>query len=160
MNFDEIFKTNNENEEPNYFTILGVDLSSTADQIDAEFRLRARELHPDKNVSVDASKLVGVHFTLVPDRQFQLLNRARQVLTDPTLSEQYRCWFNSGIVIPFERWLALKDQFKTCMHWSFGLADRSKTLTLTEDAKVSPLTHVPRQCDPGDILHRFRNYQI
>ncbi|THD25945.1 J domain-containing protein [Fasciola hepatica] len=148
MNFDEIFKTNNENEEPNYFTILGVDSSSTADQIDAEFRLRARELHPDKNVSVDAN------------RQFQLLNRARQVLTDPTLSEQYRCWFNSGIMIPFERWLALKDQFKTCMHWSFGLADRGKTLTLAEDAKVSPLTHAPRQCDPGDILHRFRNYQI
>ncbi|KAA0190957.1 hypothetical protein FBUS_03321 [Fasciolopsis buskii] len=144
MNLDELIEVNN---EPDYFTVLGVDPSSTIEQIDAEFRLKARTIHPDKNASNDAN------------RQFQLLNRAREVLTNPKLREDYKCWFNSGLEIQFERWLAVKDHFQTCMHWSFGPADRGQMLTSHEDKGFSTKQFI-RQTDSGDILRRFRNYQI
>lgn len=58
------------------------------------------------------------------------------------------------------------------MHWSFGPADRGQMLTSHED-KGNLLTSFAwfcfqgfstkqfiRQTDSGDILRRFRNYQI
>ncbi|VDP79289.1 unnamed protein product [Echinostoma caproni] len=103
MDLDDIFTANPKKCEPNYFYVLGVSPSSTVDQIDAEFRVKARELHPDKNLHEDT----------ITEIQFQLLNRAREVLTDPILSKQYGCWLDAGIGIPFEKWLLMKNQFQT-----------------------------------------------
>ncbi|KAA3678772.1 uncharacterized protein DEA37_0008996, partial [Paragonimus westermani] len=44
---------------------------------------------------------------------FQNLSRAHEVLTDPQLRKQYDTWLASGIYIPFDKWLAMRNQFHT-----------------------------------------------
>ncbi|MDE2063489.1 MAG: J domain-containing protein [Bradyrhizobium sp.] len=57
--------------------ILGVSQHATATEIKAAYRTRAKELHPDRNQAQDASA------------QFRLLNKAYEVLSDPTSRASY-----------------------------------------------------------------------
>lgn len=60
-----------------YYSILGLPLNADAAAIKAAFRRKAMELHPDRSNSSDATK------------QFQLLNEAYGVLSDPASRAQY-----------------------------------------------------------------------
>lgn len=60
-----------------YYRILGVDQSATVDSLKKAFRAKAQALHPDKNRSEQAT------------RQFQLLNKAYQVLSNPKTRAEY-----------------------------------------------------------------------
>jgi len=60
-----------------YYAILGVPTNASASDIKAAFRRKATELHPDRNKATDAT------------RQFQLLNEAYGVLSDPNSRAQY-----------------------------------------------------------------------
>lgn len=60
-----------------YYDILGVPRSATDAEIKRAFRQRARQLHPDVNTSPDAT------------RQFQQVNEAYQVLSDPLRRSTY-----------------------------------------------------------------------
>ncbi|WP_300210428.1 J domain-containing protein [Bradyrhizobium sp.] len=56
---------------------MGVSQHATATEIKAAYRTRAKELHPDRNQAQDASA------------QFRLLNKAYEVLSDPTSRASY-----------------------------------------------------------------------
>ncbi|TGZ72458.1 hypothetical protein CRM22_002076 [Opisthorchis felineus] len=135
-----------------YYKILGVDSSSTVEQIEAEFRLKAREFHPDKSDNPDSTF------------QFQAINRAKQVLTDPKLRKQYECWKSSGLNIPFERWLLLKDQFHTCMHWCAVSNNADKMLPPADALSVSsghgPFAVIQEHNPCNNLLSQFRAYKI
>ncbi len=60
-----------------YYAILGIDRSASADEIKRAFRRKAREFHPDVNKSPDA------------EERFKEVNEAYDVLSDPTKKEQY-----------------------------------------------------------------------
>jgi hypothetical protein len=60
-----------------YYAILGVSPSASAADIKAAFRRRAMELHPDRNKSSNAT------------RDFQHLNEAYSVLSEPAARAQY-----------------------------------------------------------------------
>ena len=60
-----------------YYAILGLALDADAAAIKAAFRRRAMELHPDRNEAANATE------------QFQLLNEACSVLSDPATRAQY-----------------------------------------------------------------------
>ena len=60
-----------------YYAILGLALDADAAAIKAAFRRRAMELHPDRNEAANATE------------QFQLLNEAYGVLSDPATRAQY-----------------------------------------------------------------------
>jgi curved DNA-binding protein CbpA len=70
-----------------YYTVLDVPHSASAAEIHHAFRDLARKLHPDVNHSPDAT------------REFQELNEAYQVLTDPAL----RAAYDRTAIAPSER---------------------------------------------------------
>ncbi|MDH1700617.1 J domain-containing protein [Comamonas terrigena] len=66
------------NKDPKgYYAILGISLSADASEIKAAYRRKAMELHPDRNPSPNATS------------QFQLLNEALAILSDPSSRAQY-----------------------------------------------------------------------
>ncbi|MBF3764874.1 J domain-containing protein [Burkholderia pseudomallei] len=66
------------NKDPKgYYAILGVAPNADAAEIKATYRRKAMELHPDRNKAVNATE------------QFQLLNEAYGVLSDPATRAQY-----------------------------------------------------------------------
>ncbi|KAF7259838.1 hypothetical protein EG68_02648 [Paragonimus skrjabini miyazakii] len=136
-----------------YYDLLGVDPDSSIEQIETEFRLKAREFHPDKNMCTDSTTI------------FQNLTRAREVLTDPQLRKNYDTWLASGIHIPFDKWLAMKNQFHTCMHWSMASGTPQKMLLM--DAADCQSNRASRSCgsskteaSASNLLNLFRAYKI
>ena len=87
-----------------YYSILGCDPSSSDSQILAEYRVRARECHPDKES--------GSH------HKFQKIQAAKETLLDPEMRPQYDSWRQAGLAISFQNWLALRASVKTGMHWA------------------------------------------
>ncbi len=65
------------NDPLGYYRILGVDPSAPVDQIKKAFQANAQEIHPDKNLSANAT------------RKFQQLNEAYQILGDPDSRSKY-----------------------------------------------------------------------
>lgn len=67
----------------NYYEILGVSNTATADQIKASFRQLSHKWHPDKfGDKSDAEKKTA-------EAQFKKINNAYEVLSDPTQRESY-----------------------------------------------------------------------
>ena len=60
-----------------YYAILGLSLTASAADIKAAYRRRAKELHPDRETSPNATK------------EFQHLNEAYSILSDPFARAQY-----------------------------------------------------------------------
>nr|CAH7728643.1 unnamed protein product [Callosobruchus chinensis] len=85
-------------EEEDYYAILGCDENSTIEQIQAEYKVRALQYHPDKN---EGNKEA--------EQKFQLLNEAKDVLCTPEKKCLYDKWKNSGIAISYKQWLGMKE---------------------------------------------------
>ena len=60
-----------------YYAVLGVAPDASVADIEASYRERVKETHPDRNDAPDASE------------QFQRVKRAREVLTDPDERDRY-----------------------------------------------------------------------
>ncbi|KRY14553.1 DnaJ -like protein subfamily C member 12 [Trichinella patagoniensis] len=79
---------------------------SKMEQIVAEFRVRAKKIHPDKN-----SKSTSAN------EDFARLSRAKEILTDPHLRKSYDLWRNAGLNIPFDDWLRKANALRSSVHW-------------------------------------------
>jgi len=60
-----------------YYAVMGLTSIASDEHIKAAYRRRAMDLHPDRNPNKDTT------------RQFQFLNEAYEVLSDPTLRAEY-----------------------------------------------------------------------
>lgn len=76
---------NNQSTNRDFYAILGVSRSADAAAIKKAYRLKAREYHPDANPGKDTTE------------QFQEVNRAYEVLTDPDLKRKYDMFGEQGI---------------------------------------------------------------
>ncbi|XP_065342643.1 J domain-containing protein-like [Cloeon dipterum] len=158
------------NEKEDYYQILGCDESSSVEQITAEYKARALQLHPDKN---DGDK--------ESEARFQLLKEARDVLTDPEKKTLYDKWRGSGIAISFKQWMNMKDSVQQSMHWSIP---KTKDRMLEEGSSTGGVAAVAREDkrraseggpnirwgvkgsvpwkseSPSEVVSKFRNYEI
>jgi len=103
-----------------YFDILGCSENSTAEQIAVEYRIRALKCHPDKNPGNEEAHV-----------QFQKLQEAKDILTDPDLRRQYDRWRQCEMCIPFKTWLSMQNRCTTTMHWA-----KPKAQTMLEGGKL------------------------
>ncbi|XP_050691521.1 J domain-containing protein-like [Eriocheir sinensis] len=156
----------------NFYTILGCDPSSSVEQIQTEYKVRALQFHPDKNPD-DAEA----------EARFQELQVAKETLTDPEKRTQYDRWLNSGLTISYETWLGMKGHMTTTLHWA---TPNTKGRMLDEGASQAPQPRpggrrsseqgllygrnqegvkISRptggwERDSSDVIRKFRNYEI
>uniref|UniRef100_UPI00358EDF2A dnaJ homolog subfamily C member 12 isoform X1 n=1 Tax=Myxine glutinosa TaxID=7769 RepID=UPI00358EDF2A len=89
-----------------YYHLIGCNEFSSMEQILTEYKIRVLQCHPDKHPDNPTA-----------DKQFRMLQRAREVLGDPEMRAQYDEWCHAGIALHFEQWLALGSSVKSSMHW-------------------------------------------
>ncbi|CAG9772638.1 unnamed protein product [Ceutorhynchus assimilis] len=95
------------NDMEDYYAILGCNENSSVEQINQEYKIRALQCHPDKNAGDKEM-----------EEKFQLLNEAKETLTNPEKKALYDKWKNSGISMGYKQWLGMKDHVQQSMHWS------------------------------------------
>ncbi|XP_042891847.1 J domain-containing protein-like isoform X1 [Penaeus japonicus] len=172
--------------DENYYTVLGCDPSSSVEQIQAEYKVRALQLHPDKNPDDPEA-----------EEKFQKLQIAKDTLCDPEQRVKYDKWLNSGLAISYEQWSGMPPM-TTTLHWATpntkermlepgtsqaqagGQAGQphapppvSKPGSRRASEQVSHILHgrtketvrVPRpsevwERDTSEVMKKFRNYEI
>ncbi|KAH3861632.1 dnaJ homolog subfamily C member 12-like [Dreissena polymorpha] len=168
----DVFEDNDED----FYAILGCDELSSKEQIIAEYRARVLHCHPDKHPGeVDKAA------------EFERIQTAKDVLTDDEKRQNYDKWRHSGISIPFSKWCNMRGAVHTSMHWatpkketmlegSCHLAEMEQTHSHVIDSKCEDLNDVftatdrysmktvpstPWQREPAsEMLRKFRNYEI
>ncbi|OUC44929.1 putative DnaJ domain protein [Trichinella nativa] len=109
------------------------------EQIVAEFRVRAKKLHPDKN-----SKSTSAN------EDFARLSRAKEILTDPHLRKSYDLWRNAGLNIPFDDWLRKANALRSSVHWFH----ESPTLSIESSSQYA------NKFSSGDIFYLLFQLQM
>ena len=94
-----------------FYTLLGCNETSSAEQISTEFKLLARKHHPDKVSDLDGKEAAEKHFIL--------LKRAKEVLLDADMRQKYDQW-RAGfrMWISFDDWLKVQSRVHTSIHWA------------------------------------------
>merc|ERR1712154_566061 len=122
-----------------YYSVLGCDPSSSEEQIRTEFRLRARQSHPDK----DGNK-----------EEFQVLQEAKDTLLDRARRTLYDKWRASGLEISYSQWESLKETVQTSMHWASPRTER--TIPEGQENKENTASSQDQEqgAEPGGRLRR------
>lgn len=111
--------------------------------------MRALQLHPDKNPDPKSAE------------KFQLLQTAKDTLTDEKLRRSYNIWLNSGIQVPFEQWQGERGH---SMHWApprqmkLSLKHRGGVYAEKNEAESSKETNAIGSS--SSLLEKFRRYEI
>lgn len=160
------------NPDDDFYTLLGCDEHSTAEQITAEFKLLALQYHPDKN---DGDKEA--------EAKFQQLKEAKETLCDPSKRALYDKWRQSGIAMGYKQWLGMKDHVQQSMHWSKPntkdrmIGEGEVTARASGPSSLGPATSAARRASeggaalwgrwgggnqepPSEVISKFRNYEI
>ncbi|KAK3869905.1 hypothetical protein Pcinc_024819 [Petrolisthes cinctipes] len=156
----------------NYYVTLGCDPNSSVEQIQAEYKVRALQFHPDKNPDNPDAEL-----------EFQKLQIAKDTLSDPEQRVKYDRWLNSGIGISYEKWCGMKQHMTTTLHWaSPNTKDRMVEAGGSQAPHPKPggrrsseqgllygrgmdnvNISMPKgtwERDSSDVIRKFRNYEI
>ncbi|XP_020602696.1 dnaJ homolog subfamily C member 12-like [Orbicella faveolata] len=162
----------NKIKKDDFYALLGCDELASTDQINAEFRQKAKLLHPDKNP--------GDHNTA---KLFERLQNARNVLCNEESRKRYDFWRRSGIAVPYEQWVELSGAVHTSLHWAAKprkelMLDhrkddpqeefldenlKAKRLKLSNDAILSISKSQDRRrwtSKRGTHISKFRRYEI
>jgi len=165
--------------EQDYYSVLGCHSSSTDEQILTEYRVRAKETHPDKEGNTE---------------DFQTIQEAKETLLNKAKRTMYDKWRSAGIGVSFNQWESMKESVQTSMHWATPRnermlpegeekqiePEREKEMTENEDnfkenfdhqdKKVKPKlsrqdsSHptivIMNKCNHEELRKKFRNYEI
>lgn len=162
----------NEIKKDDFYALLDCDELASTDQINAEFRQKAKLLHPDKNPGDQKTA-----------KLFERLQNARNILCNEESRRRYDFWRRSGIAVPYEQWIALSGAVHTSLHWAakprkelmldYRKDDpqkefldenlKAKQLKVSEDAifSMSKSRHRPGWTSKrGTRISKFRRYEI
>ncbi|ESO84089.1 hypothetical protein LOTGIDRAFT_177577 [Lottia gigantea] len=159
-----------------FYAILGCDPSATEEQIISEYRARVIECHPDKNPDDPQAAA-----------RFQLLQRAKDVLSDPSTRVNYDRWRRSQLAISYQQWCNMAPTHRST-HWACSKPQPMlhDTVTSSENQPHTPTTSstntTPKwkqgflnlsitasvpitnihwfRDSPSDMIQKFRNYEI
>lgn len=167
---DELLNSDPKKED-NYYQILGCDPTSSVEQIQAEYKIRALQFHPDKNPEDPSA-----------EAHFQKLQIAKDTVTDPEKRIKYDRWLNSGISVSYEQWCGMKQHMTTNLHWATpNTKDRMLDCGSSQSGAPRPghrrsseqgILHGRSQDfkisrpsegwerDTSDVMKKFRNYEI
>ncbi|GMR47984.1 hypothetical protein PMAYCL1PPCAC_18179, partial [Pristionchus mayeri] len=130
------------------YKILGCDETSSKDQILTEYRVRAREMHPDK--SGDQHNKIA----------FLQVQEAMAVLGDEVRRSRYNEWIHSPLPLTFDQFEKNIDTVKQSTHW----ATVPTTPMISGDEKNN-FSHIGiegwnKNRYQSDSARKFRDYQI
>lgn len=156
-------------DEDDYYKILGCDQSCTMDQINAEYKVLAKEYHPDKRPNdPEASEM------------FSKIQKAREVLGSRDSRADYDKWRRSGLTISYSTWQEKQGHAHVSLHWALkkqpqpALED-STLESIQNSSYLTQESHTPniskvgapyfedfgwRRDTGNELLRKFRNYQI
>uniref|UniRef100_H2YCA0 J domain-containing protein n=1 Tax=Ciona savignyi TaxID=51511 RepID=H2YCA0_CIOSA len=135
-----------------YYEILGCNELSNTEQILTEYRIKAKQIHPDKNKTESGLKA---------NAEFAKLQKAKEVLTNPKLRKEYNFWKSSGLSISFELWKSMQAQTKTTMHWAHKVKYNPMLESTGENKDCHQTSSTFSENTPSEeILKQFRNYKI
>ncbi|KAK6170870.1 hypothetical protein SNE40_019163 [Patella caerulea] len=116
---DDILKYEKDDSE-NFYSLLGCDELSSEEQIVAEYKARVNGCHPDKNPDDPTAA-----------ERFIRIQKAKEVLTDPSRRIKYDRWRKSGLSISYSQWCNMGPTHMS-MHWA-----SSKTQPMISHATTS-----------------------
>ncbi|CAD5120963.1 unnamed protein product [Dimorphilus gyrociliatus] len=132
-----------------YYTILGCCEKSSIEQICSEYKARALRCHPDKCNNCPEK-----------EKEFQLLQMAKSVLTDPVKRKDYDCWRNSGLAICYKDWVAKRESIQTSMHWVSKKTNQTPMIHHPSSNVEEDTTNFCSNRTENPMLAKFRNYKI
>ena len=118
-----------------FYDILGCSQTASIEQINTEFKVRALQCHPDKNVDQVCEK-------------FKELVEAKETLN--TRREKYDAWINAGMCMPWPDWLRFTDKNQIVFHWRVSKTDPM----ITSDGELTKSK--PQRKSSSDDLREFR----
>jgi len=131
-----------------FYKIIGCGLSSTKEQILTEYKIKALEMHPDKNCGDEKSL-----------EKFTQLQEAKEVLTDDEKRKEYDQWILNEIPIPFHRWYEFRSRNKCSMHW-YTEGNKKDPMILDNKKPVQSSSTIQTNDSFSQQLKKFRKYQI
>lgn len=121
------------------------------DQIMTEYKNRALILHPDKNDGDDESV-----------EKFKLLQKAKNILTDPVMKKKYDNWLNSGLNVSFSKWIELNKSGQS-FHWIKEPVTKPMIQSQDDGQTKEQVNKTPFKWESenrNDLVRKFRNYDI
>lgn len=149
---------------------------SQEEQIHKEYKIRALELHPDKNIENEEAC-----------DEFQKLKKAKEVLLDKEKRMLYDRWLLAGIMMSFDQFINYTKNNCQSFHWASKKPDPMLTCNDNSTSQMSKATlerknsklnlkdtpvfrsnqsvrstndFIWTRNETNDLLKKFRNYEI
>ena len=156
---DTLFSTTDDSTE-DYYSILECTELSSREQIDTEYKLRAKECHPDKIMDPEQKSKA--------ETVFMKLNKAHSVLGDPETKEIYDKWRRSGLSVTFDQFVEIQSRCRHSVHWVTTKRQPSltspyhNTRSNSNSKPTNPLGHFREgdQTGNSNLLSKFRTYKL
>jgi len=126
---DDLFTK--KSKEESYYKLLNCVPTSNKDQITAEYRVLAKQYHPDKKKDTSDEDAENEKNKSSSDMYLKI-TKAYKVLSDDLLRKDYDKWMNSGLCVTYEKWTELSKATHTSLHWG---CMKNEQLALTKDDK-------------------------
>ncbi|CAD5220851.1 unnamed protein product [Bursaphelenchus xylophilus] len=127
------------------YSILGCTSAATTEQILTEYKARVRQFHPDKKDGTDS--------------EFCRLQRAKEILTDPSKRRHYDTYLAMGTGMPLDEWMEHRERLQQTLHWA-NPSSPTPAIELKEKAGVEAEQPVDWKRHETSTINAFRNYRI
>ena len=134
-----------------FYDLLGCSRTSSIEQINTEFKMRALKCHPDK---IENSEKCD---------EFKRLLEAKETLNN--CREKYDLWIDSGMCVSWPEWIRFTEKNKIVFHWHSSkmdpmLTNNNENTTSNKSAIVNVLDNFRNEESDNEILLKFRKNMI